>query len=66
VWGQNTGINERAVASLEAFLKRRDFVYCPLDELKLGIIVAEALGKFAGEGPCQGSDAILDVSLGEG
>lgn len=65
VWGQNTGINERAVASLEALLKRRDVVYCPLDELKLGIIVREALGKFTGEGACQGSDTILDISFGE-
>jgi hypothetical protein len=65
VWGQNTGINECAVATLEALLKRRDVIYCPLDELKLGIIVAEALGEFAGEGACQGADAILDISLGE-
>jgi hypothetical protein len=65
MWGQNTRINERAVASLEALLKRQDIVYCPLDELKLGIIVAEALSKFTGEGACQGSDTMLDVSFGE-
>jgi hypothetical protein len=65
MWGQNTGIDEGAVAPLEAFLERRDVVYRPLDEFKLGIIVAEALGKFTGEGACQGADAILDISLGE-
>ena len=32
MWGQNTGIDEGAVAPLEAFLERRDVVYRPLDE----------------------------------
>jgi hypothetical protein len=66
VWGQNTGIDEGAVASLEAFFKRRDVVYRPLDEFKLGIIVAEALRQFTGEGAGQGADAILDIPFGEG
>ena len=32
MWGQNTGIDEGAVAPLEAFLERRNVVYRPLDE----------------------------------
>jgi hypothetical protein len=36
-----------------------------LHEGKLGIIVAEALGEFAGEGAGQGTDAIFDISFGE-